>query len=328
MKKVLALALALVMVFSLVAISADAEDQKDIVIGLCLDANGDNMANFVYCLEKRVAELDEANDYNLSMVITDAQGNMDKQLSDIESLIIQDVDVIILSAVDTVGALPGVAAITEVGIPCIDIRGIDSPDVVHYVGMDNAAIGQKVCNWLTAYLDKNPDETLYTGVIYGAAAQVDSLKIGQAVVDLAKEDNRIVILDEKYGDWSTETSMNITEDWLQAYENMNCIVTCSDEMALGVTNVIESAGRTGEFIVTGVDGTTNGIEMVKAGKMSCTVGNLFSEIFAPIINVAVGLVDGSFTDTGYEAGADALTLVDLENVEWYAEAKAADVRPS
>lgn len=327
MKKLVAVFLALMMLSALVAVPAYADD-KDIVIGLCLDANGDNMANFVYCLEKRVAELDEANDYNLSMVITDAQGNMDKQLSDIDTLIIQDVDVIILSACDTVGALPGVAAIKEAGIPCIDIRGIDSPDVVHYVGMDNAAIGQKVCSWLTAYLDKNPGEVLYTGVVYGAPAQVDSLKIGQAVVDLAKTDDRIVILDEKYGDWSTETSMNITEDWLQAYDNINCIVTCSDEMALGVTNVIESAGRTGEFIVTGVDGTTNGIEMVRSGKMSCTVGNLFSEIFAPIINVAVGLTDGTFTESGYEAGADALTLVDLENVDWYAEAKAADVRPS
>ena len=71
----------------------------------------------------------------------DADANLDteQQLTDIETFINQDVDVLILLAQDNEAVLPGVQAAKDAGIPVIAYdRLIEDPELL-YITFDNVA---------------------------------------------------------------------------------------------------------------------------------------------------------------------------------------------
>jgi ABC-type sugar transport system substrate-binding protein len=138
------------------------------------------------------------------------------------------------------------------------------------------------------------------------------------VKDLAKQvPDRIQILDERYGNWSTSEAMVITEDWLQRYPEMNYIATASDDLALGAANAVAAANRLDDFVITGVDGTVIGAELVETGKIDMTVKALMTRIYAKWVDVALAMIEGTMTDKEFNAGRDTLVAMDITNVATY-----------
>lgn len=56
------------------------------------------------------AYMAEHPDVAIEIITTDAQASQDKQLADVESLIVQNPDILIISEVDTSGAIPAFQA--------------------------------------------------------------------------------------------------------------------------------------------------------------------------------------------------------------------------
>ena len=87
--------------------------------------------------------------------------------------------------------------------------------------------------------------------------------------------------------------MAMAEDWLNTYPEMNCIAAASDEMAIGVIQALEGAGRGhGEFLVYGVDGTEAGQEYIRSGELDATSYQDIPVAVDMILQVCVGLANG------------------------------------
>ena len=81
-------------------------------------------------------------DYNIELIVKDANDNNKKQIADILELGTQGIDILIVSPNEAVPLTPAVEKVYNRGIPVIIIdRKINSTKYTAFIGADNLAIG-------------------------------------------------------------------------------------------------------------------------------------------------------------------------------------------
>ena len=293
MKKFLALLLAMVMVLALVACNGNQtpststpKDTKsnettpatetkgeekgdgDLLIGMSMNALDEYQTEWYGYLEEA------ANEAGIKILMTNAEGKVDKQLSDIESLIANNCDVIIIRATDSAGVVSGFEACAEAGIPTIDSGfGSNYEDTLKILS-SQVFLCNLQADYCLDWLEQHPDETLKCGYIWGVQGVSSTQDRYDGWHDKLMENanGRAEVLAEKVCNWSATETMAAVEDWVQAYPEMNCIVAMSDEMALAASNVLQAAGiGLDKCIVVGIDGSPAAQEALRAGTLSATV---------------------------------------------------------
>ncbi|MEG1276120.1 MAG: sugar ABC transporter substrate-binding protein, partial [Ruthenibacterium sp.] len=81
----------------------------------------------------------------------------------------------------------------------------------------------------------------------------------------------VELLDEQVADFDKSTAMDKTDDWLQAFPEIDGVLASSDSMALGAVESFKSNGRdiaTTRFY--GCDGLTDACQAVMNGEMSAS----------------------------------------------------------
>lgn len=354
MKKILAIILATVMVFTMVACTAKTEtvpdaneatapsttdsptktppttapsdEVKEIVIAESFNLLDDNVTNIYNCIVKAIDQFNaEHTDVQIRNLYTDAQGSLDKQLADIESLIVQEPDVLIIYAVDSDGTAPAAKAAQEAGIKVIDVMGLKGGYDVRYNAYSEYDAGVMLCEWLDTYFEKNPDAVIEAALLNGSIANTAQIPRLAALKKYAEQHpDKLKILVDYFGDWTTDNAMNVTEDWLQTYPTLNAVFAASDQVALGVCNVVGANGLADSFIITGFDGTESGLSLIESGKMTVTIG-MYLDIYAGnLVNLGVDLANGEYVDGTYD-GTGVLVAVDAGNLAEFKVAKAAEI---
>ena len=112
--------------------------------------------------------------------------------------------------------------------------------------------------------------------------------------------------------WDTASAQTTVESWLSAYE-FDAIVAENDGMAIGAGN---AAGANSGIIITGVDGTPDGFEAIKDGRITGTVSQNGGEMAANGLNAAVLLLKGEELESNIlittNTWIDASNLADFE----------------
>jgi D-xylose transport system substrate-binding protein len=199
-------------------------------------------------------------------VRTDAQDSEEQQISDVESLINQEVDVIILLAKSTTSILPAVDAAEEAGIPIIGYDRLIARESVFYITFDNQGVGTIMAEHML--------EAVPTGnyvVIKGHPddPNADFLREGMDLGGLADavDSGDVTIVFEEYTDtWSTENAQANMETALQENNNeVDAVLSENDSMAIGVVAALADQGLDGVVPVTGQDGDAANLNNVARG---------------------------------------------------------------
>lgn len=231
--------------------AATAKDAEGMVFGLSINNIDDyqtrNIKYITEFAEKRGAKI----------VYTDARGNVEKQISDIESLITQQVDAIWFQALDPNGLVPGVDKAVAAKIPIVEGHyGINS-DKCFSIGTRQQRNGQLQYEYVSKYLDANPDVHLNICYLwgFGPTMQGDTARHDTFFELLEKNyKGRYTVLAEEIADYNVEKAITVAEDWTVAFPQMNAIICQSDEMATGVVNVIKSHSLDiSKIIICGID---------------------------------------------------------------------------
>lgn len=291
MKKLFALLLALAMVFSLAACGAkNAEpaapaaaapadaapadaapatepETKPLKVGIALALSDDFTENL------RKIEEAAAADFGFDVTFTNAAGDSSNQIANVEALIAQRPDVIVLRCIDADTGDTLVQMVSEAGIPCIvdETLPTSSRDYAANVAGNQRIHGNLVGEYLQAYLDANPDETLYMLYINGGTS--DNIRGRMTGIFDTCTSDRLVQIGDELGSWSASTAQEITEAYLTSHPEMNLIACANDEMALGVIETLKSANKLDDIMVFGVDGSESGQQSIKAGELTGTTLN-------------------------------------------------------
>ena len=330
MKKLLALILITAMTLGLAACGSSAsgdtadtdaaDGPKELRMAYSIDSLTEGQVALKEGIEKAVADYNDSQDeYEASMDFFNANSNVEKQISDVETIIESGYDILLFSCVDTEGSLPAMQAAYDAGLTVVDTRKMDE--------LDSCSLSLDFCNeplqgelmrgWLQALLDEGKADELHIGIVYGAAAQTYQLERGDFVKRWAEEDpDHLIVEADAYGDWDANKSQGIMEDWIQAHPDINVVVTANTAEALGVANALVAAQKKETTWVVSFDITQDALIRIQEGTLDCTVG------FAPKLNgkfmteMALQVYMGEY-EGEKEYKADYAQVIDINTVEDY-----------
>jgi D-xylose transport system substrate-binding protein len=231
--------------------------------------------------EKRCKELD------VDCIITVADNNSERQAGDVDTLLTQNVDVLVIAANDATQAASMVDKAKAKGIPVISYdRLINSDKIDLYISHQVPVIGQKMAEYAMQKVPKGN----YV-MIYGDPGDNNALIMKKAQMEVLKpaiDRGDIKIVSEEFAkDWSRDGALKIMENALvNNGNNVQAVIASNDGTASGALSALEKAGLTGKVLVTGQDAEKVALQSIAEGKQTMT-------IYKPIVPLANGAVDAA-----------------------------------
>jgi D-xylose transport system substrate-binding protein len=225
-------------------------------------------------------------------VSTDAQSSPQKQLSDIESLVAQEIDALLIIAQDTQAVIPGVQEAADAGIPVIAYDRLIEDPRAFYITFDNVEVGRMQAR---AILEQAPEGNYV--MIKGSPTDpnADFLRGGQQeVLQEAIDAGKITIVGEAYTDqWLPANAQRNMEQILTEVGNdVDAVVASNDGTAGGVVAALTAQGMEG-IPVSGQDGDTAALNRIAAGTQTVSIWKDARELGKRAAEVAVELAQGT-----------------------------------
>ena len=282
MKKLVSLAVALLLVVGMVSVVAAEEPLQ---IGVCIYQYNDNFMTLYR--EELQAYLEENG---AVVTVVDGKNDQAEQTNQINSFIAQGVDVLIVNFVDPTAADAIIPLCEEAGIPLVLINRepyIDNPerwnevwDKVCYVGADarqsGTMQGQIVVD-LPDHGDINGNGVVDYVMIQGDMANIDAqYRTEYSIKALTDAGIAVNKLFEQRGEWDQTKGQELAATALAQFGDEIDVIFCNnDGMALGALQSIKDAGRTvnQDIYLLGVDALSEVVELVNAGEFTGTVLN-------------------------------------------------------
>ncbi len=269
---------------------------------------------------------DDSNPYYLEWYFTNSEGDVTKQIANVEAHIVRDPDVVMIKPVDSDGSVPAFEACWDAGIPVVNDGMTINTDKVNsnLIVMDHYYIGQIQAQWFLKWLDENPDETLNFCYMQADVSNHDFVIRRDGFFDVIEEAmngdyaDRIQVLSEQAVGYDAQDGADMAEDWLLAFPDMNCIATPYDEIAVAAAQVCSLQGR--DVMICGVDGIEAAIRAIDEGIMSCTAKIDWAVVAEYSLKLAIDVASGGDYELDTNIAEYTTTLVDGDNVAPYMEA--------
>lgn len=237
---------------------------KTFTVGVAL-ANFD--LNFVSILRTQMQK--ELKDNQLISQFVDAKGDVALQVQQVEDFINQGVDAIILNPVDTQGVLPMINAAKNAGIPLIFVNRkpeVKLPDDMAYVGSDSALGGEMQMEALAKKMNYKGNVAILMGALSNEEAR-ERTRAVEAVIAKYKD---MKVVEKQSAKWQRNEAVDVVSGWLLNQRPIDAIAANNDEMAIGAIMALNQA-KNEKILVAGIDGTPDGQQFVKNGKMVLTI---------------------------------------------------------
>lgn len=236
-------------------------------IGVSIARVDDNFMTYV-----RSGVEDAAKKENVQVQFEDAQGDVVRQLNQVQGFINQKVDAIIVLPVDTAATANLTRAAVEAKTPLVYVnRHPDErvlPKGVVTVASNDIEAGQLQMRYLAEKLGGKG--TL--AIIMGDLAQNATHDRTEGVKQVLKDYPGIKIVEQQSAEWQRNKGMDLTSNWLLAGTKFDAIVANNDEMAIGAAMALQQAGKTkGEIAIVGIDGLPDGLAAIKRGMLVASV---------------------------------------------------------
>lgn len=298
------------------AASGDSVDPQDIKIGYIVKTLGNTFWQ-VYETGARAAadELGVSIDVRDVPTEADIKGQLDVALAMVD----QDYDAIVAASITNSNLIPAIARANENGIPWIVVSEDQDPTVLE---QNNAHVTAKV---RLAFYDEGVLIGQYiadqlggegeVGIVEGMAGTSAARDRSQGVQDVFANYPDIQIVASQPGDWLREEAHDVAGAMMQANPNLDAIIAQNDTMALGVAAAVKQAGKTGQVLVTGDDGTPEAYEAIKSGDLAATVDGVPWQIANYSVYAAVkAVVEGAETLPDYSLKPNLVTADNVEAV--------------
>ncbi|THV16751.1 ABC transporter substrate-binding protein [Rhizobium rhizophilum] len=218
----------------------------------------------------------EAEKLGHQLVYTDAAGSAAKQVSDVNSMIAQGVDLIFLAPREEKPLIPAVMAAKKAGIPVILLdRSVDpslakaGEDYLTFIGSDFVEEGRRMAEWLIKNADGKTKIIQLEGTT-GSSPANDRKKGFDEAIQAA---GGFEIVASQSGDFARDKGRQVAEALLQAHPDANVIYAHNDEMAIGAISAVEAAGKVPgkDILILSIDGGKEAVQAVVDGKIAAVV---------------------------------------------------------
>ena len=205
-------------------------------------------------------------DADVRITFSDAQGDISKQLDQIDNFIAQKVNAIVVVPVDYQGIVPGVEKANKAGIPVIAL-GIESAGGKYtFVGSKNIDAGRMQGEYMSKVLPKGAQIVYLQGEpgLYHSKERLEGFTKAMA----GRTD--VKVLSNLPANYDRAQGMKVAEDWVQKFPKFDALIAANDQMALGALQALKTANRKG-VLISGIDGTDDALNAIKSGDMAQSI---------------------------------------------------------
>ncbi len=231
-------------------------------------------------MEKGVDEGAKKADVDIFLEAVESDQAAEPQLNACNTMLQKKPAAMITAAINSTILLPCLKQANDMKIPVVDLDNNLDPaitkkagvEVAFHIGSDNEAAGAKGADYLVSVLGKDAKGPVL--VIEGLSGNITGEKRARGfAAELKKEAPALTIAASLPGDWDSLKAANITNDTLQRTPDLAAIFCANDDMALGAVEAARAAGKD-KLIVIGVDGNTNAVKSILAGRLNASVAQL------------------------------------------------------
>jgi ribose transport system substrate-binding protein len=245
-------------------------DLKEMVVGF---SQSEKEANPFRIAETQSIR-DEAEAVGVKkLLVTNAQTQLSKQISDIQDMIAQGAQALIIAPLNSTGLEPALEAAKAEGIPVIAIdRKLEGAepcsDYLTFIGSDFVEQGERAAaQMIEATGGKGKVATL----LGSSGNNVTTDRNAGFLKGI--EGSELEVVAEQTGNFNRQEGQAVTEQFLQSQPELTAIYAHNDEMALGAIVALKSAGKEpGKDVkVISIDGTRNAVQAVVDGSINGVV---------------------------------------------------------
>ena len=289
MKNIGRLKRALATGLAIAVLSASVASAKDLKIGMV------NLSSCcAYFVGMDSAVKDEASKYpNITLISTDAGGDVAKLTADVEDVLNQGVDGIIISGAWIEAAPAALEAITAAGVPVVHVdRLLKGGEYTSWVGPDNRAIGEGIGDYIVKRLGGKGNVVIIRG---GPADNTIGSDRSDGVQSKFSGTEIKALVSPGWGEWSADGGFTQMEDMMAKEADIDAVFCENDSMCLGAQKAIADAGKSADIFITSVDGEMGALaEIMKAdGNYGATGLNSSDQIGRAGFNRLMAILAGA-----------------------------------
>ncbi|THV41970.1 multiple monosaccharide ABC transporter substrate-binding protein [Glycomyces buryatensis] len=238
-----------------------------------------------------------------------ANDEPDKQVSQIETMVGQGVDVLVVAAIDnkSLGGVLAQAKEQEITVIAYDRLILDTPDVDYYVSFDNTKVGTLQGTYIVEALDLENAEGPFNLELFAGALTDNNTKYffdgAWAVLEPYVTEGKLVI---RSGQTSLEQIATENWDGSIAQERMDNILSNSykgdnkvdvvlapyDGISRGIVAALQSSGYEKMPVITGQDAEVESVKYIIEGLQSMTVYKDTRALASTTVDMVLASIDG------------------------------------
>lgn len=256
-------------------------------------------------------------------ILTYSDNDINRQVNDIQNMIAEDVDLLVIAAIDGEALNTVMNEAGQAGIPVIAYdRLIMNDNASYYVSFDNYTVGTLQGQYIVDTLDlDNAAGPFNMEITAGDPADNNATYFYQGAVDVLQpyiDSGKLVVVSGQTdfdtvatAQWDSQTAMERAQNVLASYyadgTQVDVWLCSNDSTALGVSQAIQSdyAGSN-QPIITGQDGDEANLKNIVDSKQSMTVYKAVANEAVVTLDLGKAILSGAaidanlITDSGWE----------------------------
>lgn len=246
------------------------------------------------------------------------QDSLEDQVKLIEDAIQQGVQGIVLHPIDSNGIMPAIRKCDEAGIPVAVIGTPAANETFMRTGVDYTETGMTITKLVAEKLGGKGKVIILEGPPGAQNAQ-------ERLAGMRKELENypdIEVVASQTTNFKRTEGLQVTENLLQRFPDVNAILACNDESALGAVQALKAAGLEGKVVIGSFDGNQDGSAAIKDGNIYATYNvDPFGSTYLAATYIVQWLNDGTMPPKYFVPFPSVLQdpVITAENIDHYIE---------
>ncbi|MGC4392589.1 MULTISPECIES: ABC transporter substrate-binding protein [unclassified Agrobacterium] len=233
--------------------AAPALAQEKLKIGMTFQE-----LNNPYFVSMQEALKEAAASIGADVVVTDAGHDVAKQISDVEDMLQQKIDILLLNPTDSAGIEAAVHAAKAAGVTVVAVDANANGPVDTFVGSKNRDAGYQSCKYLGEALGGKGEVAILDGIpVVPILQRVEGCKAALA------EFPEVKLVDTQNGRQDRSVALGVVENMIQSRPNLAGIFSVNDGGAMGALAAIQGSGK--DIKLTSVDGAPEAVKAIADG---------------------------------------------------------------
>lgn len=235
----------------------------------------------------------KAEELGAEVIVQSADGDEAKQLSQIQNMLSQNIDVLVIIAINSDSLSTVVEQAKKEGVKVVAYdRLINNSEIDAYVSFDNVRVGEMQAQ---ALVDLKGEGNYF---LMGGSPTDNNAKMfreGQMnIIQPLVDSGKIKIVGDQWADnWDANEALKIMENALTANKNkIDVVVASNDNTAGGAIQALEAQNLAGKVLISGQDADLAGVQRIAEGLQTMTVYKPIKTIAEKTAEVSVQLGQG------------------------------------